>query len=144
MKLTSIILGISALLAATSVPASAQTTGRGRSAQPRVTEGDYVIEGFPFDDGETMPELKLHYRTLGRPRTDANGRTVNAVYIMHGTTGWGPTSWCPSSPSELFGAGQLLDTTKYYVILPDGIGHGRPASPATACTRASRSTATAT
>lgn len=129
MKLTSIILGISTLLAATSVPASAQTTGRGRSAQPRVTEGDYVIEDFQFENGQTLPELKLHYRTMGRPRTDAGGGTVNAVYIMHGTTGSGTNFLVPQFAEQLFGAGQLLDTTKYYVILPDGIGHGDSSKP---------------
>ena len=124
MKLTSIILGISVLLAATSVPASAQTTSRGRPAQAQVTEGDFVIRDFEFENGQTLPELRLHYRTLGKPRTDAAGHTVNAVYIMHGTTGSGTNFLAPQFAGDLYGAGQLLDTTRYYVILPDGIGHG--------------------
>ncbi len=123
------ILAILVAAACTAPAASAQSRARGQRPQTAVTQGDYVIHGFRFDDGETIPELKLHYRTLGKLRTDANGHAVNAVYIMHGTTGWGGNFLVPQFAGVLFGAGQLLDTTKYYVILPDGIGHGQSSKP---------------
>jgi homoserine O-acetyltransferase/O-succinyltransferase len=126
---SSTLLGIMLLLATTAAPVGAQGAGAARPAQPQVAQGNYLIRNFRFDDGETLPELRLHYRTLGRLRTDAAGRTVNAVYIMHGTTGAGTNFLVPMFAGELFGAGQLLDTTKYYVILPDNIGHGGSSKP---------------
>jgi homoserine O-acetyltransferase len=129
MTCSSILLGISILMAATATPASPQASGQGRPARAAVTEGDYVIRGFRFESGETLQELKLHYRTLGTLRKDAAGRALNAVYIMHGTTGSGANFLVPQFAGELFGVGQLLDTTRYYIILPDGIGHGDSSKP---------------
>ena len=97
-------------------------------AQPGVT-GDYVIRNFRFADGEVLPELRLHYRTLGQPRRDATGVVRNAVLVMHGTTGAGTQFLTPSFADELYGVGQPLDTTRYYIILPDGIGHGLSSRP---------------
>ena len=92
-------------------------------------EGDYVIRDFRFASGETLPALSLHYRTLGQPRRDAAGVVRNAVLIMHGTTGAGTQFLSPGFANVLFGAGQPLDTGRYYVILPDGIGHGQSSRP---------------
>ena len=92
-------------------------------------EGDFVIKDFHFADGETLPELRQHYLTLGAPRTDAKGLVTNAVLIMHGTTGSGRQFLSPVFAGVLYGPGQLLDTTKYYIILPDGIGHGKSSKP---------------
>lgn len=92
-------------------------------------EGDYVIRDFRFANGEVMPELRLHYRTLGQPKRDANGVVRNAVLLMHGTGGAGTQFLTPIFAGVLFGAGQPLDTTKYYVILRDAIGHGRSSKP---------------
>ena len=94
-----------------------------------VVEGDYVIHDFRFASGETLPTLSLHYRTLGQPRRDAGGVVRNAVLIMHGTTGAGTQFLSPVFAGVLFGAGQPLDTSRYYVILPDGIGHGQSSRP---------------
>jgi homoserine O-acetyltransferase len=91
--------------------------------------GDFTIRDFRFASGETLPELRLHYRTLGELRKDANGRALNAVLIMHGTTGSGEGFTRAGFAGKLFGAGQLLDTAKYFIILPDGIGHGDSAKP---------------
>ncbi len=91
--------------------------------------GDYVIRDFNFASGETLPELRIHYRTLGQPRRDASGVIRNAVLIMHGTTGSGNQFLSPIFANELYGAGQPLDTTAHYVILPDGIGHGLSSRP---------------
>ena len=115
------LLGILLLTAAF----QAQAQGR---PQPGVV-GDYVIRNFHFASGETLPELRIHYRTVGTPRRDASGVVRNAVLIMHGTTGTGGAFLTPIFSGELFGAGQPLDTTKYYVILRDGIGHGLSSRP---------------
>ncbi|MGD8363175.1 MAG: alpha/beta fold hydrolase [Gemmatimonadota bacterium] len=116
-------------VAFTASAASAQSGARGQRPQIPVREGDYVIHDFRFDDGETLPELSLHYRTLGTLRTDASGHAVNAVYIMHGTTGSGANFLVPQFAGELYGPGQPLDTARYYVVLPDGIGHGQSSKP---------------
>jgi homoserine O-acetyltransferase len=91
--------------------------------------GDHVFRDFKFTSGESLPELRIHYRTLGQPRRDASGVVRNAVLIMHGTTGAGTQFLGASFANELFGAGQPLDTTRFYVILPDGIGHGLSSRP---------------
>jgi homoserine O-acetyltransferase len=96
---------------------------------PTPTEGDYTIRDFKFASGETLPELRLHYRTLGKPEKDAQEKTTNAVLIMHGTTGSGAQFIRPEFAGELFGKDQPLDTTKYFIVLPDGIGHGKSSKP---------------
>jgi homoserine O-acetyltransferase/O-succinyltransferase len=96
---------------------------------PMPTEGDYVVRDFKFASGETLPELRLHYRTMGKPEKDAQGGTTNAVLIMHGTTGSGAQFIRPEFAGELFGKDQPLDATKFFVVLPDGIGHGKSSKP---------------
>jgi homoserine O-acetyltransferase len=96
---------------------------------PQVTEGDFVIRNFRFTSGETLPELRMHYRTLGTPRKDAQGVVQNAVLIMHGTGGTGGQFTGRGFAGELFGPGQPLDATKYFIILPDDVGHGRSSKP---------------
>lgn len=97
---------------------------------PVPDEGDYTIRDFKFASGETLPELRLHYRTIGKPEKDAKGKTTNAVLIMHGTTGSGAQFVPrPEFADELFGKGQPLDATKFFIILPDGIGHGNSSKP---------------
>ena len=93
------------------------------AASAFASEGDYVIHDFKFNSGETLPELNLHYTTLGTPRGN------NGVLIMHGTGGTGKQFLSPQFADILFGPGQLLDTTKYFIILPDGIGHGKSTKP---------------
>ncbi len=96
---------------------------------PAPTEGDFILCDFRFASGEVLPELRLHYRTLGEPRRDRHGVVRNAVLILHGTTGSGANFLRPEFAGELFGAGQPLDAARYYLILPDGIGHGRSSRP---------------
>lgn len=96
---------------------------------PAPSEGDYVIRDFKFTSGETLPELKIHYRTIGREEKDKDGITCNAVLITHGTTGSGAQFVRPEFAGELFGPGQPLDATKYFIVLPDGIGHGKSSKP---------------
>ncbi|HZK99776.1 MAG TPA: alpha/beta fold hydrolase [Caulobacteraceae bacterium] len=92
-------------------------------------EADFVIRDFHFRSGGSLPELRLHYTTLGEPRRDAAGRIANAVLILHGTGGSGGQFLRPQFAGELFGSGQLLDTARYYIILPDDIGHGKSSKP---------------
>ncbi len=96
---------------------------------PPVQQGNYVIRDFHFQDGETLPELRIHYRFLGTPERDAGGKVTNAVLILHGTTGNGGNFIRKEFAGELFGPGQLLDATRYYLVLPDGIGHGQSSKP---------------
>jgi homoserine O-acetyltransferase len=96
---------------------------------PPVTEGDFVIRDFSFTSGEHLPELKLHYRTLGRPERDAAGVVRNAVLIMHSTSGDSTQFLRPEFAGELYGPGQPLDATKYFIILRDAIGHGKSSKP---------------
>lgn len=96
---------------------------------PAPTEGDFVLHDFKFTSGETLPEMRIHYRTLGKPERDAKGVVRNAVLITHGTTGSGAQFIRPEFAGELFGAGQPLDAAKFYLILPDGIGHGKSSKP---------------
>ncbi len=101
-------------------PARAQTAPR---------EGDFVVRDFRFRSGETLPELRLHYLTLGKPARDARGHVTNAVLILHGTGGSGRQFLAPQFAGVLYGPGTPLDTARFYVILPDGIGHGRSSKP---------------
>jgi homoserine O-acetyltransferase/O-succinyltransferase len=96
---------------------------------PSPQQGDYVLRDFHFTSGETLPELRMHYRTLGTPQRDDKGVVRNAVLIMHGTTGEGGNFFRPEFAGQLFGKGQLLDSSRYYLILPDGIGHGHSSRP---------------
>lgn len=93
------------------------------------TEGDFVAHNFKFHSGEQLPEMRLHYRTLGQPARDANGHITNAVLLLHGTGGSGAQFLATQFADELFGSGQPLNLARYYVIAPDGIGHGQSAKP---------------
>ena len=96
---------------------------------PASQPGNFVIRDFHFQNGEVLPELRVHYRTLGNPARNDKGIVTNAVLILHGTTGNGSNFLRPEFAGELFGLGQLLDATRYYLILPDGIGHGESGRP---------------
>ena len=82
---------------------------------PAPQEGSWIMPDFRFHDGETLPELRLHYRTVGAP-------TGEPVLILHGTAGSGASMLTPAFAGELFGPGQPLDASRYYIILPDAIG----------------------
>lgn len=100
-----------------------------QAADPVPVEGNYTVPEFRFDSGETLKDLRLHYITYGTPRRDAAGHVTNAVLILHGTGGSGENFTTPQFAGVLFGPGQLLDANRYYLILPDGIGHGRSSRP---------------
>jgi homoserine O-acetyltransferase len=89
---------------------------------PAPKQGDFIARDFRFHSGEVMPELRLHYTTIGAPSGEP-------VLVLHGTTGSGTALLSPTFAGELFGPGQALDASKYYVILPDALGHGKSAKP---------------
>jgi homoserine O-acetyltransferase len=117
------------LLCVCSSAAFAQTQPQPQRNYPTPIEGDYVIQNFHFRSGETLPELNMHYRTIGTLKTNSSGVAQNAVLIGHGTGGTGAQFFTPIFGNVLFGPGQLLDATKYFIILPDGIGHGKSSKP---------------
>lgn len=117
-----------ALFAATLMLALLNLSARAQSS-PVPTQGDFILRDFKFESGEVLPELKLHYRTLGTPRRDAAGVVRNAVIVMHGTGGSGAGFLSEQFGGVLFKPGQLLDATRYFIILPDGIGHGQSSKP---------------
>ncbi|MFS2007587.1 alpha/beta fold hydrolase [Duganella sp. CT11-25] len=99
------------------------------ASYPAPVEGDFHLKNFQFASGEKLAELRIHYRTLGTPRRDAQGVVNNAVLITHGTGGTGAQFLRPEFAGELFGPGGLLDAARYYIILTDGIGHGQSSKP---------------
>jgi homoserine O-acetyltransferase/O-succinyltransferase len=109
--------------AGASTPAAAPTSG------PTPAQGDFLIHDFHFADGETLPEVKIHYYTFGTPHRDAAGHVDNAVLVMHGTGGSGHSLIRPEFTGELVGPGQLLDAARYYLIFPDDLGHGQSSKP---------------
>jgi len=115
---------IAAVVAAFAIAAAAA-----ESVTAGAKEGDYVVQDFVFRSGERLADLRLHYTTLGTPQRDAKGRMTNAVMILHGTGGSGQQFFRPQFAEVLFAKGGLLDPAKYYIILPDGIGHGKSSKP---------------
>ena len=96
---------------------------------PAPAEGDFVARDFRFASGESLPELRLHYRTLGKLVRDERGRAQNAVLILHGTTGSGANFLRAEFAGELFARGGLLDAERFFIVLPDAIGHGGSSKP---------------
>ena len=120
VRVVALVAAAAALVAAAAVAADAVV-------QP--AERDVVLKEFRFASGETMPEMRVHVRTYGTPARDAGGRVVNAVLVLHGTTGSGAQFVRPEFAGELFGPGQPLDAARFFIVLPDGIGHGRSSKP---------------
>jgi homoserine O-acetyltransferase len=96
---------------------------------PAPQPGDFIAKDFQFKSGEKLAEVKLHYYTLGTPQKDAGGKVRNAVLILHGTGGSGRQFLTSTFAGIVFGPGQLLDATKYFIILPDNVGHGDSSKP---------------
>ena len=93
------------------------------------TEGDFIIKDFHFNDGEVLPELRLHYVTLGTPHRNSSGPTDNAVLRLHSTGGDTTEFFDSDFSGPLYGAGEPLDLAKFYLIIPDSIGHGKSSKP---------------
>src|SRR5438270_4970988 len=92
-------------------------------------EGEVILKDFRFRDGEALPQLRMHYTTLGQPHRNAAGEIDNAVMVLHGTGGDGHQFLRPQFADELYGPGEPLDIRKYWVILPDNVGHGKSSKP---------------
>jgi homoserine O-acetyltransferase len=121
-----------AVLAAFLVVASAPWAAWSQTAAPPawpVRDGNFDIVNFHFKDGETLPVLHLHYLTLGTLHRDEKGRADNAILLLHGTGGSARSLLAPQFSSVLFGPGQALDITRYFLIFPDDIGHGQSSKP---------------
>jgi len=101
----------------------------GQATKYPIAEADFVAHDFKFRSGEQMADLRLHYRTLGQLARNAQGVVTNAVLILHGTGGSGEQFLAPQFAEELYGPGQPLDIKRYFIILPDGIGHGKSSKP---------------
>jgi homoserine O-acetyltransferase len=114
------------VLAIATVCATAGAQGGGPQGG---TEGDFEMKNFKFTDGSTLPVLRIHYTTLGRPKKDASGVVRNALLILHGTTGNGRGFLSRNFGGELFNAGQPLDTASHFIVMPDGIGTGKSSKP---------------
>jgi len=111
------------ILRAIAVLALALLSGAARAADyPAPKEGDWVARDFKFHTGEVMPELRLHYMTIGDP-------SGIPILILHGSGGSAASMLTPAFAGELFGAGQALDAKKYYIVIPDALGHGKSAKP---------------
>ena len=125
--------------AATGRPHSRTGTTAGRAATGRAAKpiagvmpvpGDFKLKDFAFTSGEKLPELRIHYVTLGTAlKRDAAGHVINAVLILHGTGGSGHQFAAPQFADVLFAPGGLLDPAKYFLIMPDDIGHGDSSKP---------------
>src|ERR1700728_4193779 len=96
---------------------------------PAPESGDFAIPDFHVQSGQVLPELHIHYRTLGSPRKNDQGIVTNAVLVLHGTTGSGDNFIRPEFAGELFAPGQMLDAASYYIVVPDAIGHGQSSKP---------------
>src|SRR5207302_9924959 len=92
-------------------------------------EGDFILRDFRFQSGETLPELRVHYTTLGTVRKNPGGNIANAGILLHGTMDTGKSWLAPNIANELFGEGQPLDVRKTFIILPDSIGRGGSSKP---------------
>jgi homoserine O-acetyltransferase/O-succinyltransferase len=123
-------MSIRAVLAAALVSIAGSALAAPQEANwPNYREGDFVIKDYKFASGETLPELKLHYRTLGTAQRDAGGKIVNGVLLLQGNTGTGANWLRPTLADELFKDGQPLDLTRYFIIIPDALGRGGSSKP---------------
>lgn len=119
------VVVLTALLVTLLLPSA----GAAQSTYPAPVEGDFVARDYTFENGEVAPEIRLHYRTVGTPRKDADGVVRNGVLILHGTGGSGRGFLSDGYAGQLFGKGQLLDAERFFIILPDNVGHGQSSKP---------------
>jgi homoserine O-acetyltransferase/O-succinyltransferase len=123
-------LMVVALLATAAFPALGQNApNKPITNWPGYQEGDYVVHDYKFVGGESLPEVRLHYRTIGTAKRDASGEVTNGVLLLQGNTGTGANWFRPTLANELFRPGQPLDAAKYYIIMPDALGRGGSSKP---------------
>ena len=122
-RMTRTLLALAVATLIGPVAAAAQST------YPAPVDGDFIARDYVFTSGDRIPEIKIHYRTVGTPRKDADGIVRNGVLILHGTGGSGRGFLSDTYGGRLFGKGQPLDAERYFIILPDNIGHGQSSKP---------------
>ena len=127
--LSPLLLLLAQASAAPPPPVAAATAPAPPTARWPARDAQFTIRDFRFRSGETLPALRINYTTLGKPHRDARGEIDNAVMVLHGTGGTGRQFLSPPFADELYGPGQPLDITRYWIILPDGIGHGKSSKP---------------
>ncbi len=127
--LSSLLMLLAQATAAPTPPSTAATAPARPAATWPARDAQFTIHDFHFRSGETMPALRINYTTLGKPHRNAQGEIDNAVMVLHGTGGTGRQFLGPQFADELYGPGQPLDITRYWIILPDGIGHGKSSKP---------------
>jgi homoserine O-acetyltransferase len=121
---------IRAVLAAALIGIAAPVAAEPENANwPNYQEADFIIKDYRFASGETLPQLKLHYRTLGSAVRNAAGEIINGVLLLQGNTGTGANWLRPTLADELFKAGQPLDVERYFIIIPDALGRGGSSKP---------------
>jgi homoserine O-acetyltransferase len=119
----------STFIHALALSVAASLAASSHAAEPAVREGDHVVRDFVFASGERLPEVRLHYRSLGAPVRDTQGVVRNAVLLLHGTGGTGAQFLQPQFAAEMFGPGQPLDAATHFVVMPDALGHGKSSKP---------------
>ena len=117
------------LVALIFLAATSGLSGNANAAPLPSQEGDFVARNFKFQSGEVLSTLRLHYTTLGKPLRDGAGHISNAVLILHGTSSDGHQFFQPQFADVLFVPGGLLDPEKYFIVMPDSIGHGKSSKP---------------
>ena len=121
---------LASALPGVTLPAGAQEAAKGpNTAWPGYQEGNYVARDYKFASGDSLPEVKLHYRTIGTAKRNAQGMVTNAVLLLQGNTGTGDNWFRPGLGDELFKSGQPLDAANYYIIMPDALGRGGSSKP---------------
>ena len=124
-----LVLSLGPLVANAQVTRAPESNPQSSDWTKAGAQADFNIPDFRFNDGSSLPQLRIHYTTLGSPRRNAAGAVTNAVLILHGTTGNGRGFLTARFAGELFGPGQLLDSATHFIILPDGIGTGGSSKP---------------
>ncbi|PTS76795.1 hypothetical protein DBR17_14275 [Sphingomonas sp. HMWF008] len=127
--LSALLLLLAQASAPQTPPIAAATTPAAPASKWPARDAQVTFRNFHFRSGETLPELRINYTTLGQPHRNARGEIDNAVMVLHGTGGTGRQFLSPQFADELYGPGQPLDITRYWIILPDGIGHGKSSKP---------------
>src|SRR5215471_433810 len=122
------MLSRAALILAFSLTAASAAFGA-ESQWPNHKEADFVVKDYTFKSGESLPEVKIHYHTLGTPKRNAAGDVVNAILLLQGNTGTAANWLRPSLADELFAAGQPFDVEQNFIIFSDALGRGGSSKP---------------
>lgn len=127
--LSFLLLLLAQVASAQAPPPTAATSPAPRTTNWPARDAQFTLRDFRFRSGETLPELRINYTMLGQPHRNAQGEIDNAVMVLHGTGGTGRQFLSPQFADELYGPGRPLDIKRYWIILPDGIGHGKSSKP---------------